>query len=280
MEQKFDLRYAANPTDVKSYDTERLRKEFAITDLMKEDEVTIIYSMYDRFVTGGVVPVKGAQKLETIDAFKSEYFLARRELGIINVGQEGTVTVDGEKFTLQYKEALYVAMGAKEVLFESNDSNNPARYYFNSTPAHQSFAHKLVTRADAEVVNLGSMETCNARTINKLIVNSVVETCQLQMGMTELAVGSVWNTLPAHVHDRRMEVYFYFEVPEGQAVSHFMGQPQETRHIFLQNEQAVISPSWSIHSGAGTSNYTFVWGMAGENLDYGDMDHVQIPEMR
>jgi 4-deoxy-L-threo-5-hexosulose-uronate ketol-isomerase len=218
--------------------------------------------------------------LETFAPLKSDYFLERRELGIINVGGSGSVSVDGKKYNLDYKEALYVGRENKEVIFNSDDATNPAKFYLNSTPAHKVFPTKKISLEDAEVVELGSMETANARTIRKLIVNSIVETCQVQMGMTELKSGSVWNTMPAHVHDRRMEVYFYFEVPEDQAVCHFMGEPQETRHIWVANNEAVISPPWSIHSGSGTSNYTFIWGMAGENLDYGDMDFCKINELK
>lgn len=217
-------------------------------------------------------------RLEPLDDFRAEYFLERRELGIFNVGAPGTVTVDGTVYELQYKEALYVGQGCKVVEFDSLGSD-PALFYMNSAPAHRAFATKKVGRSDAEIVQLGSAETCNARTLNKMLVNPIIETCQLQMGMTEMKTGSVWNTMPAHTHDRRMEIYFYFEIPEGQAVSHFMGQPQETRHIWMHNQQAVISPPWSIHAGAGTSNYTFIWGMAGENLNYGDMDKVAVTDL-
>ncbi len=280
MNTNYKVRYASSPKEVKKMNTKQLRKEFLIKKVMNEDNIKWVYSHYDRYITGGVVPVKKVVTLETIDPLKAEYFLERRELGIINVGQTGTVKVDGKEYTLEYKEALYVGRGNKEVVFSSKSDNNPARFYLNSTPAHKAFPTKKVSQADAEIVELGSLETANARTIRKLIVNSIVETCQLQMGMTELKIGSVWNTMPAHSHDRRMEVYFYFEVPEDQAVSHFMGKPQETRHIWMANEQAVISPPWSIHAGSGTSNYVFIWGMAGENLDYGDMDHCKITELR
>ncbi|NQY09556.1 MAG: 5-dehydro-4-deoxy-D-glucuronate isomerase [Flavobacteriales bacterium] len=280
MVTNYEVRYAASPREAKTLDTTELREEFLIETIMTEGEVNFVYSHYDRFITGGAVPTTSDLKLETIDPLKADYFLERREIGIINVGGAGTVTVDGEQYEIGYKEALYVGRGNKEVVFSSVDGNSPAKFYLNSTPAHKAFPTKRITKAEAEIVELGAPETANARTINKLIVNSVVETCQVQMGMTELKVGSVWNTMPAHSHDRRMEVYFYFEVPEGQSVSHFMGQPQETRHIWMQNNQAVISPPWSIHSGSGTSNYTFIWGMAGENLDYGDMDHCKITDLK
>jgi len=280
MSKNYKVRYASSPKEVKKMNTKQLRNEFLIKKVMNKDAIKWTYSHYDRYITGGVVPVKKTVLLEAIDPLKADYFLERRELGIINVGQKGKVNVDGTEYTLEYKEALYVGRGAKEVTFTSNDTKNPAHFYLNSTPAHKAFPTKKISQDDAEIVELGSLETANARTIRKLIVNSIVETCQLQMGMTELKVGSVWNTMPAHSHDRRMEVYFYFEIPEEQAVSHFMGEPQETRHIWMKNEQAVISPPWSIHSGSGTSNYVFIWGMAGENLDYGDMDHCKITELR
>ncbi|RPD96000.1 5-dehydro-4-deoxy-D-glucuronate isomerase [Aureibaculum marinum] len=280
MSNHYEVRYAASPKHVKAYDTETLRDEFLIQDLLMPDKLKLVYTHYDRYIVGGVVPVKKSVKLETIDPLKAEYFLERRELGIINVGGNGTVTVDGFVYKLGYKDALYIGRGNENVTFSSDDAAKPAKFYLNSTPAHKEFPTKKVSKEDAEVVEMGSLETANARTIRKLIVNSTVDTCQVQMGMTELNTGSVWNTMPAHVHDRRMEVYFYFEVPEDQAVCHFMGQPQETRHIWMANNEAVISPPWSIHSGSGTSNYTFIWGMAGENLDYGDMDHCKISELR
>ena len=280
MKTNYEVRYAASPQDVKSYDTTRLRDEFLIDNLMAPDVVNLVYSHYDRFISGSAVPVKEELKLETIDPLKAEYFLERRELGIINIGGAGTVTVDGQVFHINHREALYVGKGNKDVVFASKSASEPALFYLNSTPAHKEFPIKKIGIEDVEVVQLGAPETANARTLRKYIVNSVVDVCQLQMGMTELKTGSVWNTMPAHVHDRRMEVYFYFEVPEDQSVCHFMGQPQETRHIWMQNHQAVISPAWSVHSGAGTSNYTFIWGMAGENLDYGDMDHCKINELK
>ncbi len=280
MKTTYEVRYASNPEAVKKSDTTALRKEFLVDTLMKHDEIVLVYSHYDRYITGSAVPVKGNLTLTTIDPLKAEYFLERRELGIINVGGEGTVLVDGVSFDLSFKDALYVTMGSKEIIFSSKDSASPAKFYLNSAPAHHAFTTKKITKDQATKLELGSLETANHRTVNQMIVASVVQTCQLQMGMTELKKGSVWNTLPSHVHDRRMEVYFYFEVPEGQSVCHFMGQTNETRHIWMQNEQSVISPPWSIHTGAGTSNYTFIWGMAGENLDYGDMDVCPIQELR
>lgn len=280
MSTKYEVRYASSPEAVKKYDTDGLREEFLISELMQTDKIVLVYSHYDRYIAGSAVPVKDNLSLEPIDPLKTDYFLARRELGIINVGGAGTVVVDGETHNLDYKDALYVAMGSKSVIFKSNDSQNPAKYYLNSAPAHRAFTTKKVTKDDANKLELGSLETANHRIVNQMIVASIVETCQLQMGMTELKPGSVWNTMPAHVHDRRMEVYFYLEVPEGQSVCHFMGQTNETRHIWMQNEQAIISPPWSIHSGSGTSSYTFIWGMAGENLDYGDMDVCPIQELK
>lgn len=275
-----ETRYASSPAAVQRWNTEETRNELLIDGLFENDAVKLVYSHYDRFITGGIMPLTKPLKLEAPDQLKAAYFLERRELGIINVGGAGTVSVDGEIFEIGYKEALYVGRGKQELLFSSKDAAAPAKFYLNSTPAHREFPTRPVTRKDAEVVTLGALETSNHRTINKLIVASVLPTCQLQMGMTELKTGSVWNTMPAHTHDRRMEVYFYFEVPQGQSVCHFWGQPQETRHIWMQNEQAVISPPWSVHSGAGTSNYTFIWGMAGENLDYSDMDVCAITDLR
>jgi len=277
---KYEIRYASHPEDAKNYDTTRIRKEFLIPTLFEKDEISLVYSMYDRYIVGGAMPVTKALKLETIEELKADFFLRRREMGIINVGGDAKITADGVVYELKYKEALYIGMGTKEVIFESTDKNVPAKLYINSAPAHNAYPSKKVTKAEAEVVEMGSLESSNHRTINKLIVNSVVPSCQLQMGMTELKPGSVWNTMPAHTHNRRMEAYFYFEVPANQTICHFMGQPDETRHIFMNNDQAVLSPSWSIHSAAGTSNYTFIWGMAGENLDYSDMDIRQPNELK
>ncbi|WP_281232895.1 5-dehydro-4-deoxy-D-glucuronate isomerase [Flavobacterium gelatinilyticum] len=277
---KYSSRYASSPEAVKKYDTQQLREEFLIDDLMQQDEVVLVYSHYDRYIAGSAVPVKADLALETIDPLKAPYFLERRELGIINVGGSGSVVVEGTTYELGFKDALYIGSGNKEVIFKSDDSNNPAKFYLNSAPAHTNYPTKKVSLAEANKLQLGTMETANHRTVNQMIIGSVVTTCQLQMGMTELKPGSVWNTMPAHVHDRRMEVYFYLDIPQDQAVCHFMGQPQETRHIWMNNHQAVISPPWSIHSGSGTSNYTFIWGMAGENLDYGDMDVCKITDLR
>ena len=280
MKTNYELRYAAHPEDAKAYDTKRLRRDFLIEKVFSADEVNMVYSMYDRMVVGGAMPVNESLKLEAIDPLKQPVFLMSRELGIYNVGGKGSVKVGDDVFELDYKEALYLGSGKREVFFESEDKNNPARFYFNSATAHRNYPDKKVTKADAVSVELGSLETAKHRVINKMLVNQVLPTCQLQMGMTELAPGSVWNTMPAHVHSRRMEAYFYFEVPADQSVCHFMGEVDETRHIWMQNNQAVLSPEWSIHSAAATSNYTFIWGMAGENLDYGDQDFSKINELR
>ena len=280
MKTNYELRYAAHPDDAKAYDTQRLRKDFLIEKIFVPNEVNMVYSMYDRMVVGGAMPIGETLRLEAIDPLKQPVFLMRRELGIYNVGGKGSVKVGDDVFELDYKEALYVGSGDREVYFESLDGNRPAKFYFNSATAHRNYPDKKVTKANAIVMELGSLESSNYRRINKMIVNEVLPTCQLQMGMTELAVGSVWNTMPAHVHSRRMEAYFYFEVPEDQAVCHFMGEPNEKRHIWMRGDQAVLSPEWSIHSGAATSNYTFIWGMAGENLDYGDQDFSKITELK
>jgi len=280
MAVKYEVRYSNNPVDAKSYDTDRIRKEYLVQNLMESDSINMVYTMNDRLIVGGAVPVTAPLILESIDPLKSKYFVARRELGIINVGGNGIVQVDDKDYALAYKEALYVGCGEKEIVFKSVDATKPAHFYFNSAPAHKNYPDKKITLADAQVVEMGTLETSNARTINKLLVNQVLPTCQLQMGMTELKPGSVWNTMPAHLHSRRMEIYFYFEVPQNQAICHFMGDPKETRHIWMANEEAVISPPWSIHAASGTSNYTFIWGMGGENLDYGDMDIYQPNELR
>jgi 4-deoxy-L-threo-5-hexosulose-uronate ketol-isomerase len=280
MNSTFQSRYTASPNETKQMDTATLRNNFLIENLFQPNQINLTLSHYDRYIVGGATPIKQKLTLPNPENLKASYFLERRELGIINVGGKGIVLADGQTFEIDFKEALYIGKETKEVSFESFDQNNPAKFYLNSAPAHCVYPTKKISRNEAEIVELGAMETANHRIIRKLIVNSIVETCQLQMGMTELKPGSVWNTMPAHVHDRRMEVYFYFEVPDNQSVCHFMGEPQETRHIWIQNEEAVISPNWSIHSGSGTSNYTFIWGMAGENLDYGDMDHCKINDLK
>ena len=280
MKTNYEIRYAAHPDDAKGYDTQRLRRDFLMERVFAADEVNMVYSMYDRMVVGGVMPVGEELLLEAIDPLKAPFFTTRREIGVFNVGGDGMVKVGDEVFNLSFKEALYIGRGDRPVVFASKDPEQPAKFYFNSTTAHTAYPCRKVTKQDAVVAHMGSLEMSNERNINKMLVNQVLPTCQLQMGMTELATGSVWNTMPAHVHSRRMEAYFYFEVPEGQAVCHFMGQPQETRHIWMQGNQAVLSPEWSIHSAAATHNYTFIWGMGGENLDYGDQDFSQIIDLR
>tara|TARA_B100001250_G_scaffold95575_1_gene79898 strand:- start:2020 stop:2862 length:843 start_codon:yes stop_codon:yes gene_type:complete len=280
MNNNYQVRYAVGQRETNQMGTQALRDEFLIEQVFGTDVVNWVYTHYDRYMAGGVIPTKGNIFLDTLEPLKSDFFLERREVGIINVGGKGAVLADGETYQLDYKEALYLGKGIKEVHFSSDNVKAPAKFYLNSAPAHHVYPNQKVGREQAEIVELGSAETSNARTIRKLIVNSIVKSCQLQMGMTELASGSVWNTMPAHVHDRRMEVYFYFEVPRDQAVCHFMGATDETRHLWMTNEQAVISPPWSIHAGSGTSNYTFIWGMAGENLDYGDMDGCPVPNLR
>ncbi|MBR2169733.1 MAG: 5-dehydro-4-deoxy-D-glucuronate isomerase [Alistipes sp.] len=280
MKTNYQVRYAAHPEDAKSYDTERLRRDFLIENVFTANEVNMVYSMYDRMVVGGAMPVGEALPLEAIDPLKAPYFLTRREIGIFNVGGAGTVRVGDESFHLDFKEALYLGSGERDVIFESDDASAPAKFYFNSTTAHRNYPDCKVTKANAIVAQMGSLEGSNDRNINKMIVSQVLPTCQLQMGMTELATGSVWNTMPAHVHSRRMEAYFYFELPQSDAICHFMGEPQQTRHIWLHNEQAVLSPEWSIHSAAATHNYTFIWGMGGENLDYSDQDFSAITDLK
>ncbi|WP_430826893.1 5-dehydro-4-deoxy-D-glucuronate isomerase [Carboxylicivirga sp. N1Y90] len=276
----YDRRRACHPGDVKNYDTEKLRKEFLVETLFVKEEINLSYSQYERYILGGAFPVDQELVMESIDAIKSEYFCERRELGAINIAGDGIVTVDGVEYPLKNKEAIYIGRGSKEVKFASADKKNPAKFYLSSTPAHKEYSTTVVNKEKANILNLGSQATSNERTIYQLIVPGIVESCQLVMGLTELHEGSVWNTMPSHTHDRRMEAYFYFEVPKGQAVCHLMGEPKETRHLFMHNEMAVFSPEWGIHSGVGTSNYSFIWGMGGENLDYTDMDHIQPDELR
>lgn len=285
---KYTVQTACHPEDVKHYDTETLRARFMMPEVMVADEINLTYSLYDRFIFGGAVPATKPLKLETIDPLKANYFLERRELGVINVGGEGIVSVDGKEYTLKFKDALYVGRGNKEIVFKSKEASKPAHFYINSAPAHKTYKTQLVTiegrkgSLKSNSFPAGKMEDSNDRVINQLIVNNVLEEgpCQLQMGLTELKPGSVWNTMPAHTHARRVEAYFYFNVTEGNMICHFMGEPQQERIVWLANEQAIMSPEWSIHAAAGTSNYMFIWGMAGENLDYGDMDKIQYIEMR
>ena len=279
-----DIRYSCNQRDFKRYTTEETRAEFLIEKLFVADEVTAVYSHVDRMVTLGVMPVSDTLPIDKgIDVWKNfgtEYFLERRECGMFNVGGAGSVTVDGTTYELGYKDCLYITRGAKEVTFASDHPAQPAKFYIVSAPAHTSYETRLIRIADAAKKPCGEAESSNKRVINQFIHPSVLKTCQLSMGMTVLEPGSVWNTMPAHTHERRMEVYFYFDVPENQVVFHFMGEGQQTRHIVMQNEQAVISPSWSIHAGAGTSNYTFIWAMGGENQAFDDMDNIATTDLR
>jgi 4-deoxy-L-threo-5-hexosulose-uronate ketol-isomerase len=274
-----EIRNAASPKDVKFYDTDRLREEFLIQNLFVPNQITAIYSHIDRIITGAATPLE-TLKLTAGDEIRAEYFLQRREMGIINIGGKGTVTIDGTVYELDTKVGLYIGMGSKDILFDSLDKENPAKFYYNSAPAHKTYPTVLIKPEDCVSVELGSLETANHRVIRKYILPGQVESCQLVMGMTSLKPGSVWNTMPCHTHDRRMEVYLYFEMPEDALVFHYMGEPTETRHIVMRNEEAVISPSWSIHSGSGTRAYTFIWGMVGENQDFDDMDPADLKTLR
>lgn len=279
-----DIRYSCSPNDVKRYTTEELRREFLITNLYTPDRVQAIYSHVDRMVTVGIMPV--SKKLAIDDGidvwanFGTHYFLERREAGVFNLGGSGTIEADGKVYELGYKDCLYLTKGTEKVYFTSNDADNPAKFYMVSAPAHTSYETRLIKIADAAKKPLGEVTTSNKRVINQFIHPSVLKTCQLSMGLTELDTGSVWNTMPAHTHERRMEIYTYFEIPEGNIVFHFMGQGQETRHIVMKNFDAVISPSWSIHAGAGTSNYSFIWAMGGENQEFDDMDNISPVDMK
>jgi len=285
-----EVRTAASPRDVKHYTTERLREEFLIQELFKPDEMKMVYSHIDRIITGAAMPVKGEMVLTAGDELRAEYFLQRREMGAINIGGAGTITVDGRVYEVGHKEAMYIGRGSKDIRFASKEAASPAKFYINSCPAHAVYptvlikpegeeAEGVVIVKDHNKVVTGSLEDSNARTICKYIVTDQVQSCQLAMGMTNLEAGSVWNTMPSHTHERRMEVYFYFSMPEDAFVMHFMGEPTETRHIVMRNEEAVISPSWSIHSGCGSRAYTFIWGMCGENQDYGDMDNISNKDL-
>lgn len=279
-----DIRYSCSPNDVKRYTTDELRNEFLITDLYAPDKVTAVYSHVDRMVTVGIMPVSRKLAIDDgIDVWKNfgtHYFLERREAGVFNLGGNGTIEANGQTYELGYKDCLYITKGTEKVYFSSKDSNNPAKFYLVSAPAHMSYETRLIRKADAAKRPLGESATSNKRVINQFIHPAVLKTCQLSMGLTELESGSVWNTMPVHTHERRMEIYTYFEIPEGNVVIHFMGQGQETRHIVMKNFDAVISPSWSIHAGAGTSNYSFIWAMGGENQEFDDMDTIPPEDMK
>lgn len=286
-----EVRTAASPKDVKHYTTERLREEFLIQNLFQDDEIKLVYSHIDRIITGAAVPVKQTLELKAGDELRAEYFLQRRELGLINIGGDGVITVDGKTYEVCAREGMYIGRGSKNITFASKDASNPAKFYMNSAPAHTTYPTVhikpegeaqpgVVIIKDENKVETGCMEDCNHRIINKYIVTGQVDSCQLAMGMTRLLPGSVWNTMPAHTHDRRMEVYLYLDMDDDAFVMHYMGEPQETRHIVMHNEEAVISPSWSIHSGCGSRAYTFIWGMCGENQDYADMDHIANRDLK
>lgn len=274
-----DIRFASNPEDAKNYTTGRLREEFLIQGLFVQGAVKMVYSHADRIITGGICPVQPLI-LEAGAEIRAEYFLERREMGVINIGPKGAITVDGVRYALDTRDGLYIGMGSKSVSFSSEEPENPAKFYFNSTPAHMTYPTEKIEIGKAEPAKMGSLASSNERTIYKYIHPQGVKSCQLVMGMTILETGSVWNTMPCHTHDRRMEVYLYFDLPEDAIVFHYMGKPDETRHIVVRNEEAVISPSWSIHSGCATRNYTFIWGMAGENQVFSDMDAVQMSQLK
>ena len=279
-----DVRYSANQRDAKRYTTQELRNEFLIQDLYQPDTVQAVYSHVDRMVTLGIMPVNKAVSIDKgIDIwhnFGTQYFLERREAGFFNLGSSGVCTVDGTDYPMGHKDCIYITQGAKSVVFQSDDPGLPARFYGVSAPAHCAYETRLIKLADAAKKPLGSPETANKRVINQFIHPDVLKTCQLSMGMTVLDSGSVWNTMPVHTHERRMEIYTYFDIPEGEVVFHLMGEPTETRHIVMHNFDAVISPSWSIHAGCGTASYTFIWAMGGENQAFDDMDTVPAAEVR
>jgi 4-deoxy-L-threo-5-hexosulose-uronate ketol-isomerase len=275
-----EIRHTTNPTDVKQYDTERLRKEFLMENLYEKDELRLVYSHYDRMIVGGAWPVSKELLLDAGDGLRTEYFLERREIGFLNIGGPASITVDGEAYELDKLDVLYVGKGKREVKLASKDSSNPAKLYFCSALAHKELPTRKMTREEANPLNLGAQETSNERVLYKYIHADGIQSCQLMLGVTSLQTGSVWNTMPSHVHDRRMEAYLYFDMAEETRVFHMMGEPSQTRHLVVANEQAILSPPWSIHSGVGTSNYTFCWSMAGENYTFTDMDVVQASELK
>jgi len=275
-----DIRYAVHPEHAEAMDTEALRKHFLIEKLFAPDQLNLVYSFNDRLIVGGACPHRPLPLSIDQKIIGSDFLLQRREMGVINVGGAGKVTIDGKDFPLVNKDGIYIGKGAREIVFDSDDSAAPAKFYFNSSPAHASFPTEFAKFSDAEAVQLGEPATSNRRTIRKYIHPNGIKSCQLVMGMTTLEAGSVWNTMPTHTHERRMEAYFYFELEQNQVVFHLMGTPAETRHLVLRNDEAILSPSWSIHSGVGTSNYTFIWGMCGENQAFDDMDHVPMTELR
>ncbi len=275
-----EIRYAVHPEHMKSLDTEGIRNHFLVEKLFEKGALTMVYSHIDRIITGGVCPAGEKLELSVTKELGVDYFFQRREMGVINIGASGSVWVDGKAYGLENRECLYIGMGPKTVSFASTDPNHPAKFYFNSTPAHTAYPTVKLTLSDAQCLHLGTQEKVNVRDVYQFIHPKVLKSCQLVMGMTILAPGSSWNSMPCHTHDRRMEVYFYFDLPDDSVVFHLMGEPGQTRHVVVRNEQAVISPSWSIHSGVGTNHYTFIWGMAGENQAFTDMDEVPMSKLR
>ncbi len=277
---KFDVRYANHPEDSKQYDTVALRRHYLITGLFEADSINLTYSHQDRIIAGGIMPVADDLKLESCKELAAPYFLARRELGAINIGGPGVIVLDGKEYAVGSRDGIYVGMGTKELVFRSVDKENPAKFYVNSCPAHRTCPTVLIPMDKARYNHLGAQVTVNDRILRQYIHPAVCESCQLSMGMTTLLPGNVWNTMPCHTHERRMEVYLYFDIAPDQVVFHMMGTAEETRHLVMHNEEAVISPSWSIHTGVGTSNYTFIWGMCGENQDFDDMDDILTQALR
>lgn len=275
-----EIRNGTHPQDAKHYTTERLREEYLIPQVFIPGEIKLVYSHVDRMIAGGACPVNKPLTLEAGKEIGADFFLARREMGIINIGGKGTVKLDGQSYSLDTRDGLYVGMGTRDVSFESDNPENPAKFYINSAPAHMTWPTVKIEISKANPRHLGSLEKSNKRTIYQYVHPSVCKSCQLVMGLTVLEPCNVWNTMPCHTHERRMEVYLYFNMDEDARVFHLMGEPDETRHIIVKNEQAVISPSWSIHSGVGTSSYTFIWGMAGENQTFDDMDEVPMDGLK
>lgn len=275
-----EIRFQNSPKETSRMNTQELRENFHIPALMQDDNIKLVYSHYDRVIVGGAKPLSKAVELPNHPELRADYFLERRELGIINVGGNGTVEADGVKHSLRKLDCLYLGKGVRKVTFTSDDKNAPAVYYLLSSPAHATYPTRVLTREEASPTDMGDQTTANRRTIYKYIHADGIKSCQLVMGLTVLSSGSVWNTMPAHVHTRRMEAYFYFDVPDQHRVFHFMGEPTETRHLLIANHEAIVSPPWSIHSGCGTAAYSFIWGMAGENYTYTDMDAVAIADIR
>lgn len=275
-----EIRYSNHPDDSKRYTTEELRKHYLVEEIFLGDKINLTYSHVDRIIFGGAMPIDKELVFEADKEMAAEYFLERREMGIINIGGDGVITLDGVEYEMKRRDGIYIGRGTKEISLKSLNKDNPAKFYINSVPAHATYPTVKINIEDANPVTLGDSKTINRRTIYQYVHPKVCKSCQLSMGLTQLEEGSAWNTMPSHTHERRMEVYFYFDMDENTRVFHMMGQPQETRHIVMKNEQAVISPSWSIHSGVGTSDYTFIWGMCGENQDFDDMDHIKMDDLR